>query len=75
MAKNKQTRKQKNLQIFSWKFSGGTNGKFGHLHWGGRVRFKKDFKEEGSSDVSAGNGKCSTAGLQGKWVLGRGGTE
>ena len=34
-----------------------------------RVRFKKDFREEGSSELSIENGKCSTVGLQGEVSL------
>lgn len=31
-----------------------------------KMRFKKDFREEVSSELSIENGKCSTVGLQGE---------
>lgn len=36
-----------------------------------KMRFKKDFREEVSSELSIENGKCSTVGLQGKCLLSR----
>lgn len=41
----------------------------------GRVRFKKDFKEEASPELNIENGKCSTAGLWEKCVLNKERTE